>query len=244
MGIDRANSINAGTYGVVTFQPSGDFDASPVTQYYILAGDAGNLIASIAPSTAGFVLTSNGAAAYPSFQAPAASGAMVLLQSQTASSSASISFSSTYITSTYKSYLVTFQNVVPATNGVTFQMDVSTNNGTTYLATGYDSFAETIASGGLAGVTSTTNMVMTFTNDVSNSAAKGVSGNMYLYNLTNGVTPSFSVTLAYERTTGPGASNALASGFGPATTTVNNIRFAFSSGNISTGVFSLYGIST
>ena len=43
--------------------------ASTLTQYNILAGGASNAISSITPSTSGYVLTSNGATANPTFQA-------------------------------------------------------------------------------------------------------------------------------------------------------------------------------
>lgn len=40
-----------------------------VTQYNVISGDAGNLLNNISPSTAGYVLTSNGVSAQPTFQA-------------------------------------------------------------------------------------------------------------------------------------------------------------------------------
>ncbi len=47
---------------------------SAITQYDVLVGGATNAITSITPSTSGFVLTSNGVSANPTFQAPATSG--------------------------------------------------------------------------------------------------------------------------------------------------------------------------
>lgn len=41
------------------------------TQYNVLSGDANNQVANIAPNTSGYVLTSNGASAQPTFQASA-----------------------------------------------------------------------------------------------------------------------------------------------------------------------------
>lgn len=49
---------------------------SPV-QYYTLIGDASGEIVSVAPSTAGYILTSNGASASPSFQSVSAAGAII-----------------------------------------------------------------------------------------------------------------------------------------------------------------------
>ncbi len=48
-----------------------------ITQYNVQSGTALNTLNQIPPSTATFVLTSNGAAAQPSFQAVAASGAVI-----------------------------------------------------------------------------------------------------------------------------------------------------------------------
>ena len=40
-----------------------------ITQYNVATGGASNTLNSVTPSTAGFVLTSNGASAQPTFQA-------------------------------------------------------------------------------------------------------------------------------------------------------------------------------
>jgi hypothetical protein len=55
--------------GVVIGNGASPFTASLVTQNYALVGGAGNTITSVNPSTAGFVLTSNGPGVDPSFQA-------------------------------------------------------------------------------------------------------------------------------------------------------------------------------
>jgi hypothetical protein len=57
-------------------------------------------------------------------------GNMVLLSTQTASASASISFT-TGITSTYKEYMFIFNNIHPATDNAHFQFK-STDGGSTY----------------------------------------------------------------------------------------------------------------
>jgi hypothetical protein len=55
--------------GVVIGNGTSAFTASPVTQHDVLLGGASNAITSLSPSTAGFVLTSNGVGADPTFQA-------------------------------------------------------------------------------------------------------------------------------------------------------------------------------
>lgn len=71
----------------------------------------------------------------PSVQA--SSGGFDLLSTQTASSSASLSFTSV-ITSDYASYLFTFHNLRPATNNVGFIMRTSTDNGSSYASSNGD----------------------------------------------------------------------------------------------------------
>jgi hypothetical protein len=62
------------------------------------------------------------------------SGALVLLSTQTASSSASLSFTSG-IDSTYDSYVFKFINIHPATDAVYFQFNLSTDGGSNYNVT-------------------------------------------------------------------------------------------------------------
>ena len=61
-------------------------------------------------------------------------GSMTLLQTQTASSSATIDFTSN-IDSTYDSYVFKFINIHPATDNVYFQMNFSTDGGSNYNVT-------------------------------------------------------------------------------------------------------------
>ena len=63
-----------------------------------------------------------------------ATGNMVLISSQTASASASISFT-TGIDSTYKEYQFWFINIHPATDETEFQFNMSTDSGSNYNVT-------------------------------------------------------------------------------------------------------------
>ena len=62
---------------------------------------------------------------------------MVKLQSQTASSASSISFTSTYITSTYKIYELHCIDVTHSSDGGNVSLVVSADNGSNYVETGY-----------------------------------------------------------------------------------------------------------
>lgn len=56
--------------GVITGNGTSAFTASAITQHDVLVAGASNAITSVSPSTAGFVLTSNGISADPSFKLP------------------------------------------------------------------------------------------------------------------------------------------------------------------------------
>jgi hypothetical protein len=68
------NAINCTVTGVITGVGNGTFTASALTNHDVLVGAASNAITSVTPGTSGYVLTSNGVSADPSFQAPAAAG--------------------------------------------------------------------------------------------------------------------------------------------------------------------------
>ena len=211
------------------------------TAYAVLCGGATSTgaIQSIAGlGSAGNVLTSNGAGALPSFQV-VSSGSFIKLQTITASNSSSVIFNSTYITGTYNNYFVIFQGVIPVTNNVNFNMDWSTNNGSTYLNSNFQS-------GNLGwawnnnvpynGNSTSTNPLNLGGNPLGNTTYN--SGQIYLYNLTSGVaTPAYTGSMMQT-------SNIAVILYGNNTTgsTINNIKFSMSSGNISAGTFTLYGL--
>jgi hypothetical protein len=66
---------------------------------------------------------------------------ITLISSQTASASASLSFT-TGIDSTYRTYLFKFINMHPATDSVEFQFNLSTDGGSTYNVTKTSTFLE------------------------------------------------------------------------------------------------------
>ena len=79
-------------------------------------------------------LTNNSIANVTSYNASVAIGNMVLISSQTASNSASISFT-TGIDSTYKEYQFWFVDIHPRTDNVAFTFNMSTDSGSNYNVT-------------------------------------------------------------------------------------------------------------
>ncbi|MBP7854567.1 hypothetical protein KAZ82_01365 [Candidatus Babeliales bacterium] len=84
--------------------------------------------------TSGDFLTSNGASSLPSFQTK--SGELVLI-TQSAVSSASITFDNTFITSSYSNYLLIYTASGTWNNNSAITLSLSTDNGSTFLSTNY-----------------------------------------------------------------------------------------------------------
>ena len=76
----------------------------------------------------------NSLSAITSLPASISGGALTLLETQTASSSASISFTSN-IDSTYDAYMFKFYNIHPSNDNVEFQFNMSTDSGSNYNVT-------------------------------------------------------------------------------------------------------------
>jgi len=121
--------------GVVTGNGTSALTANTVTQHGVLVGGASNAVASTAVGTAGQVLTSNGAGVDPTYQNNAStSGSYILLETQTASASATIDFTGL---ASYTSYFVKFANVLPANNNQQLLMRYSDDDGSTFETTAY-----------------------------------------------------------------------------------------------------------
>lgn len=245
----------AGSSGQVLQSGGSSADAAYSTATYpatatgtgkILRADGTNWAATTAtyPNTAGTsgnVLTSDGT----NWNSSAASGGsnLVLIQSQTASASASLSFT-TGITATYNNYLVLISNYFPATNGASLELVISSNGGSSYASTAYQGGIFFVSFNSAIGTIANANTSSYF--PILN--ASGSSGNSFqcggtvnLFNVTNGNTPSIVGYCSGSNTTNVAALN-LPVGNQQSITTVNAIRFICTSGNISTGVFTLFGI--
>src|SRR3989304_6138523 len=157
----------------------------------VLIADGTNWVASTptypnAAGTSGNLLTSNGTNFVSS--SPAGLGAsMVLLSSQAASNSASITFNSTFITSTYNNYFLLCSGVVSVNNGANMRMQVSVDNGSNYIATGYSSgITECAFNGTTFGNTNSTSAFVLI-NTMDNTSTAGGSCAVYIYNARNSI---------------------------------------------------------
>lgn len=193
--------------------------------------------ASTGLSTSGNIFASNGSSALPSFQNPASlGGSLVLIQSQSASSSANISFTNI---GSYNSYLLIFRSVWAATSTDSLQLVVSADNGSSYANSGYTSAVNYNAYNS----TTVTNLNSTTFYPITgpNTANMNISGQMFLTGLNSGDVSVINGQVCYvDSTLGVRTFGNIG---GSCTQTASNaIRLLFSSGNIAIGTFTLYGI--
>lgn len=211
------------------------------TAYAVLCGgttSTGNFQSIAGVGTSGQVLTSNGAGALPTFQAAASGGNLVLIQSQTASNSASISFT-TGITSTYNTYLFVY-TAVPATNNAIMQIQVSTDGGSTYKNTGYQAGINVAPYNSAAWGNGNSTTLVQISGGQNNTAGHNTSGFMYLTNLASSNFANFNGEFVYYNGT-PLTAFGVATG-NAAFASVNALQVTESTGNISSGTFTLFGV--
>jgi len=180
---------------------------------------------------------------------PNAEDGITFISSQTASNSASLSFTSG-LTSTYKAYKFVLSNIHPRTDNVLFQFNLSTDSGSNYNVTktssvfdAYHDEADTTA-----GIEYDTNRDLaqstafqSLASGLDNDADASLSGSMTLFNpsSTTYVKHYIANTNTYYNT---GFSlNWYVAGYGNTTSAVNACQFKMSSGNFD-GTIYLYGI--
>ena len=175
----------------------------------------------------------------------------VLIQSQTASSSASIAFTSG-LDSTYDEYMFVFVNMHPATNTTDFSFQCSIDGGSNYNVTMTTTFfwayhQEGGANDGLEYHASSDQAQGTayqkLTHETGSDDDQSCSGWLHLYS------PSSTtyVKQFYARVNNYSADNktydTYTAGYFNTTTALNAISFKMSSGNIDAGTIAMYGIS-
>lgn len=237
-GTGAITTTYAGTVGVTT----GGTGLTTMTTAYapVCAGTTatGNLqVASTGLATSGYVLTSNGSAAVPSFQAiPADSDDWVYISTGTAASSSEIDFTGF---STYTSYQIRCYGVVPATAGVDLRCRVSVAAAFKTGATDYSYEWAQAASATVSSTQALTEAFILLKNNLATS--KSTAGTIDIHGVGGGFETMVTSQLMGRNNAGNNI-NTWAKGFHTATTTVDGFRLYMSSGNITTGVFKLYGI--
>jgi hypothetical protein len=198
-------------------------------------------------------LNNNSIANVTAYNASVATGGMKLISSQTASNSASISFT-TGIDSTYKEYQFWFVDIHSRAGGSggIFQFNMSTDSGSNYNVTktttsfsAWHDEADTdtklgyATTGDLAQSTSYQNIGIF---QIINQADSSLSGSMQLFNPSSTTyVKHFLSNVNYMNTGTPYTINDYVAGYGNTTSAVNAIQFKMDTGNFD-GTILLYGI--
>lgn len=169
----------------------------------------------------------------------AASGAWNLVSTQTASSSASISFTSGFTTNLYA---LVWYGVVPSVSTAFLTIQVSVNGGSTYISTGYTSGVTWTKTGTTTSGGTTSSSFVLLTGGVGTAANQNAQGICYFNS--NGVQPCFWGLSTHYSTDSVGWDFANFGNTNTTASTVNAIKLTFQgSGNIASGTFSLYTIT-
>jgi hypothetical protein len=161
--------------------------------------------------------------------------AFVFIESQTASSSATIDF--TDLDSTYFAYKFVFSDIVPATSGSALRMRTSANNGSSYDSGSFD-YAW------LNNVTSDQfDTFISLSSAVSGTSTTGTAGEVLLINPSGTTFTHCEIFFNEFNSTTGRAESIFGGGFRISNAAVDAVRFYFSTGNIASGTIKLYGLT-
>ena len=175
---------------------------------------------------------------------------LVLLETQTASSSSTISFTSN-IDSTYKEYVFKFIDIHPATNGAFFQFNMSADSGSNYNVTKTTSsfYAYHTESGSASALTYDTgqdlaqgtgfqNLLYAISNDNDSTG----SGELRIFDPSSTTFVKHFIATSNTAANSPYSINFYYGGYGNTTSAVDAIQFKMNTGNIDSGTIKMYGV--
>ena len=176
-------------------------------------------------------------------------GALTLLETQTASASATIDFTSN-IDSTYDSYVFKFINIHPATDETQFQFNMSTDGGSNYNVTKTTTYFHAAHR-----ESDTTEFLYRTPKDLAQSTSfqdlvQGTGadndqcsvGSLHLFNPSSTTFVKHFIANIADYNANDFAKNNFIAGYGNTTSAVDAVRFQMASGNIDSGVIKLYGV--
>ena len=194
----------------------------------------------------GTTLIDNGA-----LDAAVPTGSLTLLSTQTASASATISFTSG-IDSTYDKYVFKFYDIHPATNNVTFDFQANASGGSGYNETitstffsAYhneaDSAAALVYDTGADQAQGTSFQALN--SGIGNDNDQCTSGTLTLFNPSSTVFVKHFISASNNYVHSDYSQNDFIAGYINTTSAIDEIQFKMSSGNIDSGVIKLYGVA-
>ncbi len=176
-------------------------------------------------------------------------GTLILLSTQTASNSATISFT-TGLDSTYDEYQFKFIDINPATDNARFTFNLSTDSGSTYVVTktttSFVSYHDEAGTATNLGYQSAVDLAQStafqiLSDNIGNGADESLAGSMSLFNPSSTVYVKHFIASTNTYEAGNYSSNYYYAGYGNTTSAVNAVQFKMDSGNFD-GVIKLYGV--
>jgi hypothetical protein len=194
-------------------------------------------------------ITNASVSAVTSFSGVTGGGTLTLISTQTASASASISFT-TGLDSTYDEYIFKFINIRPATDSTDFQFNMSTDGGSTFATKTTTFFEvkhdEADTTTGLAYQTALDRTQSTLTqrlsNDIGSGADENCCGYLTLFNPASTTYVKHFIAVLNNNSFDDSSINDFVAGYINTTSAVNSVRFSMVSGNIDDGIIKLYGV--
>ena len=183
------------------------------------------------------------------------SGALVLIKSQTASSSASISFihgtSDVVFDGTYDTYMFKFINIHPQTLnaglGYNFTTD-GTNFNVSKTTTAFRSFQNESGSGGVLDYQDAKDLAngtgdQPITWDVENEADASTSGELFVFSPASTTFVKHFMHRSNGMHSNPACFSNFSAGYCNVTAAITGIEFKYTTGNIDLGTIKMYGLS-
>ena len=177
-------------------------------------------------------------------------GNMVLLSTQTASSSASISFT-TGIDSTYKEYMFIFNNLHLSNDNaqpqINFSIDGGSNYNVTKTSTNFSSSHNEADSATLLGYNGSWDLAQAttpqpLTAGTGNDNDESASGFLHLFDPSNTTFVKHFIATMNSYVGDSSSQNLFIAGYGNTTSAINAVQFTVSAGNIDAGTIQMFGI--
>lgn len=176
-------------------------------------------------------------------------GNLIHIQSQTASNSASISFT-TGINSTYKEYQFYFIDIHPRTDAADFQFNMSTDGGSNYNVTKTSTVFQVYSfeagndaglyyESGLDLAQSTAFQLITYSS--GSDADQAFGGSMQLFNPSSTTYVKHFIINTSDIMFSDGERNVPVAGYANTTSAINAVQFKMSSGNFD-GTIAMFGV--
>ena len=195
-------------------------------------------------------ISNNSLSAISSLPASIPTGALTLLSTQTASSSASISFTSG-IDSTYSSYIFKFIDINPATDDVIFGFNLSIDNGSNYnvtkTTTSFRAQNREDDTGSQLAYRTAEDLAQSTSDQklgqaLGNENDENLAGSLQLFNPSSSVFVKHFISTINEYQPANRTNNQFIAGYANTTSAIDAVQFKMSSGNFD-GIIKMYGVS-